>query len=148
VLDYLGRCTHRVAICNHRLLDIEQANVTFRYKDYRNGSRQKTMTVDAGEFIRHFLLHVLPVGLQRIPYYGFLGNRSRSDKLAQCRQLLQMSATTPPPAPVQPCSDYREHYAALTGISLHECPACHQGRMLILGQLLAPATPQRRLDTS
>jgi hypothetical protein len=148
VLDYLGRYTHRVAICNHRLLDIEHGKVTFRYKDYRNGSRQKTMTVDAGEFIRRFLLHVLPIGLQRIRYYGFLGNRARADKLAQCRKLLQVSATTPPPAPAQPCSDYRDRYAALTGVSLHQCPNCQQGRMFIVGQLIAPGTQAPRLDTS
>lgn len=148
VLDYLGRYTHRVAICNHRLLDIEHGKVTFRYKDYRHGSRQKTMTVDAGEFIRRFLLHVLPMGLQRIRYYGFLGNRARTDKLAQCRTLLQMSAATPPPAPTQPESDYRDRYAALTGVSLHQCPSCQQGRMFIVGQLIAPGTQTPRLDTS
>ena len=94
VLDYVGRYTHRVAISNNRLLDIDHGKVTFRYKDYRHDGQQKTMTLDAEEFIRRFLLHVLPDGFQRIRYYGFLGNRYREEKLARCRQLLGMPAWT------------------------------------------------------
>jgi hypothetical protein len=82
VLDYVGRYTHRVAISNNRLLDVAEGNVTFRYKDYRHGAQNKTMTLQAEEFIRRFLLHVLPEGFQRIRYYGFLGNRYREQKLA------------------------------------------------------------------
>ena len=81
VLDYVGRYTHRVAISNNRLLDIEADQVSFRYKDYRDHSQQKTMTLSAEEFIRRFLLHVLPHGFHRIRYYGFLGNRNRQEKL-------------------------------------------------------------------
>ena len=90
VLDYVGRYTHRVAISNNRILNIEDGQVTFRYKDYRNGSQQKTMSLSPDEFIRRFLLHVLPDGFHRIRYYGFLGNRHRKEKLQQCRQLLGM----------------------------------------------------------
>ena len=93
VLDYVGRYTHRVAISNNRLLDIEDGQVQFRYKDYRNGSQQKVMTLSADEFIRRFLLHVLPDGFQRIRYYGFLSNRHREEKLERCRQLLGMEST-------------------------------------------------------
>ncbi len=75
VLDYVGRYTHRVAISNNRLVDIEDGAVRFRWKDYRHGDRQKVMSVSADEFIRRFLLHVLPEGFHRIRYYGFLGNR-------------------------------------------------------------------------
>src|SRR6266853_3428083 len=75
VLDYVGRYTHRVAISNNRLLDIDDGTVRFRWKDYRDDKAQKTMTLEADEFIRRFLLHVLPQGLQRIRYYGLLGNR-------------------------------------------------------------------------
>ena len=78
VLDYVGRYTHRVAISNHRLLNMENGQVRFRWKDYRDNNRQETMTLKADEFIRRFLLHVLPNGFQRIGYYGFLGNRYRS----------------------------------------------------------------------
>ncbi|MBV8224754.1 MAG: IS91 family transposase [Verrucomicrobia bacterium] len=130
VLDYVGRYTHRVAISNNRLLDIAQAKVTFRYKDYRHDARHKTMTLQADEFIRRFLLHVLPEGFQRIRYYGFLANRYREQKLAHCRDLLGM----PAPEPVSPKSgsDYRDRYGELTGSSLWQCPVCHEGRMLIV----------------
>jgi hypothetical protein len=90
VLDYVGRYTHRVAISNNRLLDIENDQVRFQWKDYRHGDQIKTMTLSADEFIRRFLLHVLPDGFQRIRYYGFLGNRYRREKLEHCRHLLGM----------------------------------------------------------
>ncbi len=96
VLDYVGRYTHRVAISNNRLLDIAEGKVTFRYKDYRHDAQQKTMTLKADEFIRRFLLHVLPEGFQRIRYYGFLANRYREQKLTCCRELLNMPAPEPP----------------------------------------------------
>ena len=91
VLDYVGRYTHRVALSNNRLLAIEDGQVRFRYKDYRDDSQQKTMTLSADEFIRRFLLHVLPEGFHRIRYYGFLGNRHRKQKLELCRRLLGMA---------------------------------------------------------
>src|SRR5207245_4607412 len=81
VLDYVGRYTHRVAISNNRLLDIENDQVKFQWKDYRHGDQIETMTVSADEFIRRFLLHVLPSRFQRIRYYGLLGNRYRQQKL-------------------------------------------------------------------
>jgi hypothetical protein len=87
VLDYVGRYTHRVAISNNRLLDVEDGQVTFAWRDYRDTHRQKKMTLSAEEFIRRFLIHVLPDGFQRIRYYGFLANRRRHDKLALCRRL-------------------------------------------------------------
>ena len=147
VLDYVGRYTHRVAISNNRLLDIAEDKVTFRYKDYRHGAQQKTMTVEAEEFIRRFLLHVLPEGFQRIRYYGFLANRYREEKLARCRELLDMSAPEPPA--LEGPKDYRERYQELTGSSLWECPVCHQGRMLVIEIL--PRSPHRKTaptDTS
>jgi hypothetical protein len=148
VLDYVGRYTHRVAISNNRLLDIAEGKVTFRYKDYRHGAEQKTMTLQAEEFIRRFLLHVLPEGFQRIRYYGFLANRYREQKLARCRELLGMPA--PEPAASEISKDYSERYKELTGSSLWECPVCHQGRMLVIETL--PRSPHRNLtpikDTS
>src|ERR1019366_436870 len=83
------------------------------------------MTLSADEFIRQFLLHVLPNGFQRIRYYGLLGNRYREEKLARCRQLLDMPACPSPAS--EPTKDYLDRYEELTGSSLRECPVCHQG---------------------
>ncbi len=133
VLDYVGRYTHRVAISNNRLLDIDNQKVTFRYKDYRHDSQQKMMTLDAEEFIRRFLLHVLPDGFQRIRYYGFLGNRYREEKLARCRELLGMPLPEPPA--LDATRDYRDRYEELTSTSLGTCPVCHQGHMVSMAIL-------------
>jgi Putative transposase len=144
VLDYVGRYTHRVAISNNRLLDIENDQVHFEWKDYRDGSQVKPMTLPADEFIRRFLMHVLPDGFQRIRYYGFLGNRYRREKLQHCRRLLGM----PTPAEQTKASpadkDYRDRYEELTGVSLHQCPQCKQGRMMVvdvLPRLLCKSAP-------
>ena len=121
--------------------------MTFRYKDYRHDAQQKTMILQAEEFIRRFLLHVLPDGFQRIRYYGFLGNRYRKQKLAHCRELLGMP--TPEPPALETAKDYRERYEELTGSSLWQCPICRQGRMLVT-QIL-PRRPPRQVsikDTS
>jgi hypothetical protein len=139
VLDYVGRYTHRVAISNNRLLDMAEGKVTFRYKDYHHEAQQKTMTLQADEFIRRFLLHVLPEGFQRIRYYGFLADRYREQKLAHCRELLGMPSCEPSAS--EAAKDYRERYQELTGCSLGECPVCHQGRMLIA---ILPRSPHRK----
>jgi Putative transposase/Transposase zinc-binding domain len=88
VLQYLARYTHRVAISNHRLLSFAEGQVTFRWKDYAHGSRQRKMTLTTDEFLRRFLLHVLPRGFMRLRHFGFLANRQRGEHLARCRQLL------------------------------------------------------------
>jgi Putative transposase/Transposase zinc-binding domain len=150
VLDYVGRYTHRVAISNNRLLNIDDGQVQFRYKDYRDGSQQKTMPLSADEFIRRFLLHVLPEGFQRIRYYGLLGNRYRKEKLERCRQLLGMVSPDQTSSAEKAPEDYRDRYEALTGSSLRECPACHRGRIIIIGEIppgVTPVTPTI-IDTS
>ena len=139
VLDYVGRYTHRVAISNNRILNIEDGLVTFRYKDYRDGSQQRTMTLAADEFIRRFLLHVLPEGFHRIRYYGFFGARYRKEKLEQCRQLLGMVPREPESNMAE--LDYRDRYQALTGSSLWECPACHRGRMIVIREIPPRSIP-------
>jgi hypothetical protein len=143
VLDYVGRYTHRVAISNNRLLDIADGQVCFQWKDYRNQGQQKTMTVSAEEFTRRFLLHALPDGLQRIRYYGLLGNRHRQEKLAKCRQLLEMA----PQVDAQPVGDYQDQHERLTGSSLRECPLCHRGRMVMV-EVLSPNKPPAIRNTS
>jgi hypothetical protein len=135
VLDYVGRYTHRVAISNQRLLDIEDGHVRFKWKDYRHGDQIKTMALDADEFIRRFLMHVLPTGFHRIRYYGFLGNRHRNEKLTKCRRLLGTSTTSAPAHLLSAAKDYRERYEDLTGRSLRRCPQCRQGQMIIVAIL-------------
>ena len=135
VLDYVGRYTHRVAISNNRLLDIEEGQVKFKWKDYRHGDQIKTMTLEADEFIRRFLMHVLPAGFHRIRYYGFLGNRHRRERLTECRRLLGMSATQFPADPHPSKQGYRERYEDLTGRSLRRCPHCGQGKMVAVAIL-------------
>jgi hypothetical protein len=144
VLDYVGRYTHRVAISNNRLLTMDNGKVRFRWKDYRDGNRQKTMTLDGSEFIRRFLIHVLPGGFHRIRYYGFLGNCHRARKLARCRKLLGMA----PPAPTDPPADYRDRFEALTGRSLRECPHCRTGVMVVIGCIARPGVCEPVPDTS
>jgi hypothetical protein len=146
VLEYVGRYTHRVAISNNRLLDIEDGTVRFRWKDHRDRDRQKVMTVSADEFIRRFLLHVLPAGFHRIRYYGFLGNRHRGQKLARCRELLGMPI--PEALEDQLEQDYRDHHEELTGVSLKQCPACRHGRMVVIETFDGVTTRPPIQDTS
>jgi hypothetical protein len=100
VLHYLARYTHRVAISNHRLLAFDGERVTFRWKDYAHGSKQREMTLTATEFLRRFFLHVLPKGFVRIRHFGFLANRFRTVQLQLCRRLLSCL----PPKPVNSAS--------------------------------------------
>jgi len=146
VLDYVGRYTHRVALSNNRLVAVDDGQVTFRYKDYRRNGAEKVLTLRADEFIRRFLLHVLPDGFQRIRYFGFLGNRHRHEQLARCRTLLGMAPASPP-EPSHP--DYRDHHEALTHVSLRVCPNCHADAMRVVEQLARLVRPPvRPLDTS
>lgn len=145
VLKYVARYTHRIAISNDRLLDIEDGEVRFRWKDYRDGSRCKAMALAAEEFIRRFLLHILPEGFQRIRYYGFLANRNRAQKLALCRRLLQMQ---PPAQCDEVKKDYRDRYQELTGVSLRTCPVCQRGHMLVIEVLQRPSIRPPITDTS
>jgi len=144
VLDYVGRYTHRVAISNNRLLSMDDGKVRFRWRDYRDANRQKMMTLDGGEFMRRFLIHVLPDGFHRIRYFGFLGNCQRARKLALCRELLGMA----PPGPADPKADYRDRFEALTGRSLRECPHCRTGVMVVIDSIARFTTCQVVPDTS
>ncbi len=146
VLHYLARYTHRVAISNNRLLSLTGDQVSFSYKDYKHDAARRTMTLDALEFIRRFLLHVLPEGFQHIRSYGFLGNRYRETNLALCRRLLNVPQ--PPVAPQNTKPDYRDLYEKLTGNSLSTCPACGHGHMVLV-ETLAPTRARAAItDTS
>jgi hypothetical protein len=149
VLDYVGRYTHRVAIANHRLLDMDDGHVRFRYTDYRadRSATPQTMTLAATEFIRRFLLHVLPAGFHRMRHYGLLGNRHRTHNLARCRQLLGTTVAPPIVGETRP-PDYRDRYESLTGVSLRACPVCPGGHMMVT-ECLRRARPYPALpDTS
>jgi Putative transposase/Transposase zinc-binding domain len=148
VMDYIGRYTHRVAISNHRIVDIENGQVKFNWRDYRDNHQQKSMTLSAEEFMRRFLLHVLPSGFHRIRYYGFLGNRYRKQKLELCRQLLGMTPCNESSSQSQPCQDYRDRYEKLTRHSLRECPVCHRGRMITVKLLAKSRSPPAIADSS
>lgn len=140
VLEYLGRYTHRVAIANSRLVEFDNGVVAFQWKDYRHESRRKVMQLQANEFVRRFLLHVLPSGFQRIRHYGLLANRTRDAKLARCRRLLNSPA--PAPAATEEPAHYRDHYERLTGVSLWDCPLCKQGRMISIETWLPGSMPR------
>jgi hypothetical protein len=148
VLTYVGRYTHRIAISNSRLLAIDDGKVQFRWKDYRHGDHNGSMTLAADEFIRRFLIHVLPDGFHRIRYYGFLCNRQRESKLARCRELLGMQQVKPAAAAPCPSNDYRTLYEALTGTSLTLCPACSHGHMLVIEVVARAGTRRWVCDTS
>ena len=145
ILDYLGRYTHRVAIANGRLLDCENDRVRFRWKDYRASGKSKAMTLDADEFMRRFLMHVLPKGFRRIRHFGCLANAWRAGKLARIRAALDI----PEPTPFVEPADYRERYAMLTGQRIDVCPCCG-GHMIDAGSLprRAPPRPTQRCDSS
>lgn len=142
VLEYLGRYTHRVAISNNRLLDFSDGAVTFAWKDYRHESKNKTMRLDTHEFIRRFLLHVLPSGFQRIRNYGFLANRYRQVKIDLCRKLLGASAPVVAGDAPDQTLDYRDRYQRLTGLSLRDCPHCSKGQMVRIESFTAGFLPR------
>ena len=142
-LEYLGRYTHRVAISNRRLLSLADGQVTFQWKDYRSEHREKskTMTIDADEFQRRFLIHTLPAGFQRIRHYGFLANCHRKDKLELCRQLLIVPIAELLPQPAE-CAGMKE--AITEKEDIHRCPHCGTGSMIrvaVLEPIRWPAIP-------
>jgi Putative transposase/Transposase zinc-binding domain len=139
VLDYLGRYTQRVALSNNRILSVAQSAdgplVTFTYRDRKHGHQTRTMALKVDEFIRRFLLHVLPNGFMRIRHFGFLANRSRKQKLDRCRTLLGLAQQPAPPSK----KSARQLLLEVTGFDLARCPACHVGTLAVLAQLPAIA---------
>jgi hypothetical protein len=139
VLKYLARYTHRVAISNRRLLKLEDGKVHFQWKDYAHDNAAKTMALDAVEFIRRFLLHVLPRGFVHIRHYGFLANRSREEQLPLCRRLIAASREGLAPKENPPTDSGAAEGATapaqtalLEAAMRHRCPQCGCGRMIII----------------
>jgi len=127
VFHYLGSYTHRVAISNHRIIKIENGKVLFRYRDYHDGNKIKVMSLDAFEFIRRFLLHILPRGFIKIRHYGLLSNRLRRVKLDHCREVLGVPAYK---EPEETCKGWQDDLLEFTGVDLSICPMCGKGRMI------------------
>jgi Putative transposase len=134
ILDYLGRYTHRVALSNDRILSVHNGEVTFSYRDRKDQNRKKTMTLDAHEFIRRFLLHVIPKGFVRVRHSGVLANRSKN-LLSKCRQLLDLN----PALPKLPQKSVHQLMLELTGIDIARCPLCQKGTLVFLANLSVPA---------
>jgi Putative transposase len=136
VLRYLGAYTHRVAISNHRLVALADANVTFRWRDSAHGNKKRLMTLPVEEFLRRFLLHLLPRGFVRIRNFGFLANRQRTELLPLCFRLLKPSDQQPA-CPALP--------SALSAHSLWNCPLCggilHVVERLSAARLLLRSPP-------
>jgi Putative transposase/Transposase zinc-binding domain len=139
VLAYLSRYTHRVAICNHRLISADDAGVTFKWKDYRieGPGRYKTMTLPTHEFIRRFLIHVLPKGVHRIRHYGLFANGNRAANIARARELLAAPAPSEPPetSEAAPVNESR--------VLPRPCPCCG-GRMIIIETFARGCQPKHR----
>jgi len=144
VLEYLGRYTHRVALSNDRLLNVEEGQVTFQYKDYRSHDRHRSrsMTVTAEEFIRRFLLHAIPPGFQRIRHYGLLASRNKKQTLVLCRQLLGIECE------LLPTRAEMENYQKQALAAVQLCPRCGTGQMIRTETIPACRWPNQPPDTS
>jgi hypothetical protein len=140
VLKYLARYTHRVAISNHRLVSLQEGNVTFRWKNYAQGDRCQTMSLSGIEFLRRFLLHVLPGGFVRIRHYGLMANRHRQEKLALCRQLLNVKEI--PETDTSDDTDSQTDFDECEQDGTGCCPQCQKGRMRIVDRTSRPTIPE------
>ena len=140
VLNYLSRYTHRIAISNERILSLRNGTVRFSYKDYAHGNSKKVMELPALEFLRRFLLHVVPRGFVRVRHYGILANCHRAQRLARCRELLGQNHISPSPATTEALADSVQR---LLGIDISRCPHCGQGPLRTVELL-----PPQPIDTS
>ena len=134
VLEYLGRYTHRVAISNNRIISIDNGRVTFAYRDRQKDNQIKKMTLNAHEFIRRFLLHVLPKGLMKIRYFGFLSHTIKKKDIALIRKLIDPDARLPEKIN----ESIGEMMLRLTGIDISCCPQCKKGKMIRIRKLPKP----------
>jgi hypothetical protein len=139
VLEYLGRYTHRVAISNHRIIAIDNGSVTFTYRNRKQNNEIKEMTLDADEFIRRFLLHVLPKGLIKIRYFGFLSHTNKNKEIPLIRKLIDPEVSLPEKMK----ETINEMMLRLTGIDITCCPKCMKGKMTKIRKL-----PENDLNSS
>lgn len=130
VLQYLSRYTHRIAISNHRILKLQDGKVSFLWRDYSDGDKQKIMTLNAHEFIRRFLLHVLPDRFVKIRHYGMLANRKRKDNIALCRKCLGSCETETKDKDLP--LTWQEHLLKVSGVDVTKCPVCKKGNMVMV----------------
>jgi predicted Zn-ribbon and HTH transcriptional regulator len=135
VLEYIGRYTHRVAISNNRIVNVQDGKVTFTYRDRKNNDTLKLKTLDAGEFIKRFLLHVLPEGFMKIRHFGFLSNRHKKEKVQLCRELIGDKS----PFPERTKKNAGELMLELTGIDITRCPRCREGTMTSIMEMPYPS---------
>ena len=134
VIEYLGRYTHKVAISNHRILSIADDKVSFMYKDYADGGKQKTMTLEATEFLRRFCMHILPPGFRKIRHYGFLANANRAMLQVQQKEMGMAAAVTIK-------KDWKTIAREKMNYDVDECPCCKKGRMITILHFDAHAPP-------
>ncbi len=135
LLEYLGRYTNRIAIGNHRILKMEDGEVFFIWRDYADGNKKKIMRLEASEFIRRFMLHVLPEKFVKIRYYGLLANRKSNTMLSQCRKLLADAAQ---PKKKNGSETWQEFLLRVCGMDLITCPFCKNGKMTRKEVILPP----------
>lgn len=131
VLDYIGRYTHRVAISNNRIINVHNGRVTFAYRDRKRGDIHRTKTLDADEFIRRFLLHVLPEGFVRIRHFGFIANRCKKENIQHIRELIGVSDIIPEKTK----KTTHELMLELTGTDINICPCCKEGTMEVIAEI-------------
>jgi len=139
VLEYLGRYTHRVAITNNRIVSIEEGRVTFNYRDRGDENKVKELEVKAEEFIRRYLLHILPNGFMKIRYFGFLAHTNKRTCIPLLRRLINPDATFPE----KMIETVQEMMLRLANIDICLCPACGKGKMVCVEELPKPV-----MDTS
>ncbi len=141
VFKYLGRYTHRIAISNNRIVSITDESVTFSWKDYADGNKRKNMTLPITEFIRRFLLHVIPTGFVRIRHYGFLSNRDRKVRLHQCLYLLGVLPQLDARIETEAAEKRHDFGMDLTQINSRLCPLCKKGLMKTIREIPRGAPP-------
>ena len=134
MLEYLGRYTHRVAISNNRIVSIHAGKVTFSYRDRSDENKEKKVTVKAEEFIRRFLLHILPHGFMKIRYYGFLAHTNKKMAIPLLRKLIDPDAKIAEKI----VETIQEIMLRLTGVDITLCPECGLGEMISIGSLPVP----------